>query len=58
MIQEPFHIIYQITKALFIAWAWMAAGGIKSLVFIDVTADRTSGMKCGVHRPLPSAHIS
>lgn len=36
----------------------MAAGGIRSLVFIEVSADRSSGMNCGVHRPLPSAQIS
>ena len=41
-----------------IAWAYMAASGTGSLVFIDdVTADKSSRMNSGVYKALLSAQI-
>ncbi|XDV43857.1 hypothetical protein PO909_012255 [Leuciscus waleckii] len=39
------------------AWACMAANGTGSLVFIDVTADKSSRMNSEVFRSILSAHI-
>ena len=55
---KVFYLICQTFWRRVIAWAYMAASGTGSLVFIDdVTADKSSRMNSGVYKALLSAQI-